>query len=345
MRPKLLGAAFVFLLSSPVSAEPSTPPPSLSGTPMTARLTWNRNSGAEECITGDELRHAVNRRWGREVIHSEGPADLTLEGNIGPRGEGAWVAHLEMRRADGSSLGSRDIETQARDCSALDDSIALAAGLMLDMSRQRIAEERSAVAQKAAIQNAKVLEGPSIQIPKETPSARAAWHAEPNLGGETLLGFLPGVTFGVRAGAAVEPPRFWRLEAAATLFAPVETTERGHGARFNAWSIDVGICPLEVRKGKLTWRGCIVQRLGVVRARGLDFARSESRDETLFSVGARAALSWRFARRLDLQLGLRGETPLARYRFVYEDAQARSRTVYQMGAVAVGADLSVGLRF
>lgn len=345
MRPKLLSAAFVCLLSIPVRAEQSTPPPSLSGAPVTARLTWNRNSGAEECVTGDELRHAVNRRWGREVIRGQGPADLTLEGSIGPRGEGTWVAHLEMRRADGSSLGSREIATEAKDCSALDDSIALAAGLMLDMSRQRIAEERIAAAQKAAVAKVKVLEGPSIEIPKETPPARASWHAEPNLGAETLLWFLPGAAFGMRAGVAVEPPRFWRVEAAATLWAPVETREGSHGARFQTWSVDLGICPVESRNRSVTLRGCIVQRLGVVRAQGIGFARSDNPEETLFAVGARAALSWRFARRFDLQLGVRGETSLARYRFVYEDAQARSRTVYQMGPVAAGADLSLGTRF
>src|SRR5262245_23247894 len=104
-----------------------------SGGPVTARLTWERTSGAEDCMTQEVLAQAVNRRWGREVLRQVGPTELALTGTIGPRSGGRWAALLEMRRADGSSLGSREIATQAKDCSALDDAVALAAGLMLDM--------------------------------------------------------------------------------------------------------------------------------------------------------------------------------------------------------------------
>lgn len=345
MGSKILGAVCLLLFPGTLHAEPI----SASGAPVTARLDWSRSAGAEECIDAPELAHAVNRRWGREVIRGEGPADLTLQGSIGPRGDGTWVAHLEMRRIDGSTLGSREIATQARDCSALDDSIALAAGLMLDMSSQQIEEERTAAAQRVALPasppNPHVLAGPSIQIPKETQPARAPWRLEPMLGGEVQLFLLPGAAVGARAGVGVDPPRFWRFEAAATLFAPMDRSDHGRGAHFTAWSVDLGICPVEAQKARLVWRGCIVQRLGLVRARGTGYGEDRSTEETLFAVGLKGALSWRFARRLELHVGLRGEVPLARYRFVYEDSRAMVRSVYEMGIVSTGVDVAVGAPF
>lgn len=308
---------------------------------VTARLEWNRAEGAERCLSAEGLREAVNQRWGRAVITDSDHADLLLVGRIGPRGRRTWTAKLEMRRENGESLGSRLIVTRAPDCSSLDESVTLAAGLMLDISKERVSDERAQVPTPAA----KVVAGPSIQVPRETPAARAPWHADVFAGGEASLWLLPEPALGFRFGVAAEPPRFWRVEAAATLWSTTEKTRNGLGARFDAWTAEFAVCPFETAASTPTIRGCILQRLGQIRAEGIGFAASARPEESLVSLGARAGADWPFTRYLALLAGIRAELPLVRYRFVYEDASRNTRAVHEMAWGTLGVDVALALRF
>src|SRR5262245_19918567 len=98
-------------------------------TPTKARLEWRRGENSDECIGGPALKEAVDRRWGRRVFVDDSSADVVVKGTVRRR-RGAWSVHLELERADGSKLGSRDIVTRSSECSSLDDSVALALGLM-----------------------------------------------------------------------------------------------------------------------------------------------------------------------------------------------------------------------
>lgn len=337
MKPGSLSAAILLAFFAQIALAEAAP----ASDHLRARLAWRKGEGGEGCLSGDALRTAVNQRWGREVIVPEGATDLVLEGRVGPLRPGVWGARLEMKRADGTSLGSRELESPALECSALDDSIALAAGLMLDVSRQRIEAEQQARPEEAA----PILQGPAIRIPKDTLAPRAPWHVEPRFGGEASVGFLPGVALGLRAGIALEPPRFWRFELGATLWAHSEATERGRGARFSAWTVDLGICPAEWRVSGVRLVGCATQRAGIVRAEGVGLPEKTRSDETLYALGARGAATWEFTSPLALELGARVEVPLVRYGFVYEDAVRNTRDVHRMAPVSGGVDLVFTARF
>src|SRR5207249_3036254 len=142
---------------------------------VTARLEWTRDPDAESCMDRESLEGAVNARWHRQVF-ADGKTDLVVEGRVGRRAQHEWVASIEMRRADGTSLGSRELATRAAHCSALDDSVALALGIMLDLSRQRVAEEREQAAASSGAQTKSAAQpaGASSASPSATPPKASA---------------------------------------------------------------------------------------------------------------------------------------------------------------------------
>src|SRR5262249_12420732 len=161
-------------------------------------------------------------------------------------------------------LGSRDLETGANDdCKALGEAVALASGLMLDVSRRLIEEERTAAAATsgegapgsatppspppAPAPLVKLPDRPPLAIP-ESPRRIGAVRVEPSLGVELAAGLLPGVAVGARAGVAIAPSRFAELALGATFFDGRDATvSGGRGAEFQAFSVDAALCPLVYR--------------------------------------------------------------------------------------------------
>lgn len=309
-----------------------------TSTPTTARLEWIRAEGAEACIDGQSLREAVDRRWGRRVFVDDATASVLVKGKVG-RARGAWWVHLKLERADGTKLGSRNLVTHAPDCSSLDDSVALALGLMLDLT------EQSATSPEPSHDGAPPPEKPPITIPKETVASRIPWHVEPMLGGEAAVGLLPGLTFGGRFAVALEPPRVWRIEMGGTLWQERDAESGPSGARLSMWTLDLAICPLSIGQDNLSAWACLAQRAGTVRARGVGFDRNASQKDTFLAAEARFGTTWTFAPPFALHAAFGLEAPLVRLAFVYRDEQGDIGSVYRMSPVAGTLGLGIGARF
>jgi hypothetical protein len=307
---------------------------------VSARLSWQRLPGAESCIDGASLEAAINRRWRRQVFVESGAAELVVEGKVG-RSADRWSASIEMRRADGTSLGSRELVTKASDCSALDDSVALALGIMLDMTKQRIVEERAlkneaaaagsngqpspvtngAAAEPPPAKNEHVVDGPTIAIPPETAAPRAPWHVEPSVGVQGALGVLPKFALGGRAGVGLIPPGLFRFELSASFFWQQDAREGLPGARFSAWSAELSAFPFVVTNDDaLRFDVGAGVRILELRAEGVGLDQTGIANETVVALGPRAALAWRFAGHFEAILGGAAEVALSRYRFVYQDS-------------------------
>jgi hypothetical protein len=306
-------------------------------TPTRARLEWKRGENSDACIDGPALKEAVDRRWGRRVFVDDATGDVIVKGMV-KRRRGAWSVHLELERADGSKLGSRDIVTRSSECSSLDDSVALALGLMLDLTERA---EAPGGAQGGSPLPAK----PPITIPEETVAPRVPWRFEPTLAGEAEVGLMPGVAFGGRLALGIEPPRVWRIEAGGTLWQERDAQIGSAGTRFSMWTLDLAICPVSMGQEPLNAWICIAQRAGTVRAEGTGFDRNAVQRETFLAAEARSGLTWAFAGPLVLHAAFGLEVPLVRLEFVFRDAEGDLRSVYRMSPIAGVLGVGIGARF
>lgn len=303
---------------------------------VNARLSWQRLPGAESCIDGASLEASINSRWRRQVFVENRAAALVVEGKVGRSAPDRWSASIEMRRADGASLGSRELVTRAPDCSALDDSVALALGIMLDMTKKRLVEERALRAEAEAAETpgagkAPVADGPAITIPPETAAPRAPWHVEPSFSAQVAVGVLPGFAFGGRAAVGVIPPNLFRFELAASLYLPHDAAQDQPAARFSAWSAELSAFPFAVLADSLRFDVGGGLRFLALRAEGAGLDLNDVASETVVTLGPRAALAWRFAGHFEAIVGAGAEVALSRYRFVYRDSRGVPVAVHQTG--------------
>ena len=104
--------------------------------PVLAELEWRTPSGSN-CIAAEELSAAVEARLGRTLFAAKGRADVHVTGSI-TEADGKWLVRMTLTSAQGEPMGERELESESRDCSALDDSLALVLAVMLDIPKTRI---------------------------------------------------------------------------------------------------------------------------------------------------------------------------------------------------------------
>ena len=87
---------------------------------LRARLELDSAEETSSCMTKRELERAVERRLRREVFRE--PAELDVKVRF-TRVEKSWKAELVLSDVQGRELGRRALDTEAKDCSALDASL------------------------------------------------------------------------------------------------------------------------------------------------------------------------------------------------------------------------------
>src|SRR5688572_13338077 len=99
---------------------------------LVATLKLEKGAGTEQCIDAPELSSAVEARLGRRVFGVRTPADLDVRLRLERPGSNQWRGDLLLLDDAGNELGRREIVTKAKDCSALDASLALVVALLVD---------------------------------------------------------------------------------------------------------------------------------------------------------------------------------------------------------------------
>lgn len=98
--------------------------------PSTFRLSWVRGDGAESCPAARDLTLAVEARLGRDPFAES--AREAIEASVTRSGATHWQVQVRVRDAEGKAIGTRDLDTEASDCRAIADAIALAVALAID---------------------------------------------------------------------------------------------------------------------------------------------------------------------------------------------------------------------
>jgi hypothetical protein len=329
----------------PFPPPPSTPP-SVAATDaaaVPARLEWNLEAGGATCLDGPSLARAVEQRWKRRVFEPTRVPEIVVRGRIGPAPDAGWSARIELFDANGAALGSRELTTRAVECSALDDSVALAVGLMLDVTRHRVAEERAQHAVSAPDRSS--LDGEAIDIPEGTAPARERLHFEPSASFEAAFGVLPELAPGFRPALALDFARWFRLEVAANFYASETAASALKGTTVSLWTVELRQCPLFESARRIGWAVCLVEQAGPLRARGFGFDTDANPREVFAAAGVSGELRFRLAGPLELLAGASVELPFVRYRFVYSTAAEGTLAVYRGAPIGGRAWLGVGARF
>jgi hypothetical protein len=312
-----------------------------AGDRVTVRLEWKQAAGASSCIDAEALSRAVTRRFQRQGFTDAPDADIVVKGTVKGERDRSWTAVIELERANGESLGTRTLTTTAPDCSALDDAVVLATGLMIDVSRRRVDDERTGTTTPPLGKPAA-----PITIPRDTAAPRAPWHVEPAFGIEAALGLIPAIGLAGRAGVAIEPPHSFRLELAADYWLPRDDRDNaGRGARWELFTAELGVCPFVYRQGGFSSNACAFQRFGEVRVAGFGFDQARSSFEPIWTAGARVGGAQTVLGPLAVRFGVGLEVPILRYRFVYSDEDAATRVLRRMSAIVGSAELGLSLRW
>jgi hypothetical protein len=306
-----------------------------------ARLEVVRGPGAESCLDAPALQKSVERRLGRKVFDPVAPAELTLL--VEWKVEGRWSARVELSDAQGA-LGSREISTEARHCSAVDDSLALVVALLVDTPPERPepAPAPAISAEKSATPAARPAPVPTpIVLPESTLGPREPFAFDVRACALGAVALVPGIAPGVEIALGVRPPRGPWIRATVDFYAPRsrELDEDG-GVRVSVRRAGLELCPLALGAGVVKLEACGALRTGqlVAEGYGFDANRESSKLFHGFALGGQALAP---LGPLNALFGLSAEIPFTRDRFTARLDGVQEQTLYRAAPIAATARLGI----
>jgi hypothetical protein len=317
--------------------------------PVKTELELDRTAEAGACIDAPRLMRNVERRLRRKVFVSDSEAELKIKVGF-ERAGNQWTARVQVSDALGA-LGRRDITTEARHCSAIDDSLALVVALLVDTPPVRPEPVAVIAAREVPPQASKPAprdEAPpiftAIELPKETLAPREPFQFDVRGCGTLGLGLLSGLAPGIELGVGVKPPTGPWIRLFGELFFAREhgVSNQGAGARLSTSRIGLEICGLSTRIGAFGAEVCVAQKLGRIHALGFGFDQNldSARLYYALALGGNAVAS--LTRSLGVFVGLHGEIPFTRDRFIARLEELGEVSVFRASPVAAVARL--GLR-
>ncbi len=343
-------AAIVCILTASRGAIAEPAAENAGAAARTSSLSWVRLRGAESCIATQALAQAVEKRLGRPVFVSASEADLSVEGRV-ERAGGGWVAAIEVRDPSGNRVGSRELKSPARDCSAIDEQLTFVLSVLIEphIPPSPPREEPAPLPTVLPIappprEVDRVVVRVPVKVPAGDPPVRFAGHAGATLGG----GFLPRAGGGVSLIALVEPRSFWGiLVGGSYLFEQEVAAEQGARARASAAFGTAALCPLGAtgEGDRLGARLCAGVHVGSLRSRGDGFSVSLGDEVFVAYASLLGQLGYRITGPLMVATGASLSTPIARGELRYRNADGEARTLFRASPVALAAHLGLGVRF
>lgn len=315
--------------------------------PRTSSLSWIRLSGAEDCVSTQDLARDVEARLHRSVFVSPAQADVSVEGHIEPKASGrGWNATIALRDAKGTMLGTRELQRdEPSSCGELREPLALIVAVMIDPNA---ALGDDGQPHEAALPKPVVIakqNQPAEVIPSRPSPAPAQWKFD---GGASLiagLGLLPNAGLGVYGGGLLEPPHFIPLQGFGAVWLDNSAATEGLGrATFSLMFLGGGLCPLTWRTSRVSAYGCANGHLGLIKSHGEGFDVPASDERKPYLAGAlEGRVSIRLFGPIALRAAVSVAAPLVRDTFEYRRADGTSAKLFQMAPVVGTADFGFGV--
>jgi hypothetical protein len=309
---------------------------------ISARLSWQRSAGAEDCMTEQALRRAVAMRLRRDPFVETG-GDVLLDGRIAAEAESGWIAELELHAPSGEPIGTRTLRTDAAHCSALDESLPLVVALMLDVPRDALRRAKSSDEPPVAEPERAAPKATPISLPRQTHAPREPWGFRLAALATGSVGLVPGLGLGAGLSVGIEPPAFWLTELDVVGWLPAEAESPDGGARCRLATVGLYLCPLSFESPPLRLDLCAGQRIGRMGAQGFGFDRNLEQVRLSYALGARARGWLTIAGPLLVGLGAGAEVPLARDEFFYSAANHERNQLFRMSPVVGAAEALLGV--
>jgi len=338
MREALPGVSLAIVLAATL-AEASAPERAF------ARLEFHSTEATASCIEKRELEVAVERRLRRKVFSE--PAGLVFDVRLA-RSEQGWTAELVLFDAQRRELGRRALDTKARDCSALDASLALVVALLVDSPPEPPPPVETAPAPTSAAPPAPPTPPTPptrIELPKDTHAPREPWHYVPTVSFSAAFDRLPGIAFGPRAGVTFLPPSFPEFRLSAGVLLPREETTESDEVGGTFWLLDVAfeLCPLVHRSSSFRLSGCVGQSVGRLSVKGFGFDENQEEPGLDLVITAGVSSFFTLARPFGVVLGLGAGLPLSRNTYSATTAEGERVKVWQRGYVVGSGEVGIGL--
>lgn len=305
-------------------------PPALPAVPA-ARLylDYQRGPGAQTCASAEQLALAVEARLGRRVFVPAAQAQLHAELRAQRVGRGYRIT-LQLFDRDRRPLGRRQLSTQARHCSALDEALALVVSLAADVT---LPEPSAEPARPVPLDT-------PLDIPATAPAPRQPWQVRLSAGVTLLGGFLPGAALAAALEVELAPAQFWPFWLRVSRFLE-ERVGVATGAELTAHGLELGVCPWTPRGERFEARLCAQQLLGLLHAQG--FGSDDDRQETRisFGLGVEQTLGYRSGNWFVSVSGSLLVTPVRRRYYYLDEDQI---TLHEQGWIWAGGRLALGLQ-
>ncbi|MCA9596818.1 MAG: hypothetical protein KC776_26060 [Myxococcales bacterium] len=307
----------------------------------TSSLSWVRLPGAESCIATQALARSVEQRLGRKVFVSAAEADVSVEGYLS-HDDGTWRAVLTIRDGDGKVLGTRTLESQEGECSALDDGVVFVVSVLIDPETTSApAEPETRKPPPAPAPKPRVIVRRE-RVVVSKPAPREPWHVELGVAATGALGLLPQPAAGVGFSALLDPPRFWDIQISGAYWLSVtETAERGAKAKLSLYQGSVALCPISSKSRTLAYRACAGVVGGALHSQGQGFDSDLGDDAPSLYAALPNRLTVRLVGPLALTAEITPMAPLVRTKVTYREPLGSERTLFAPPVLAVAG--AVGL--
>ncbi len=316
----------------------------------TAQLELARAEGANTCLAGPQLVKSVQARLGRSVF-VQSDAVLRLRVALEPAERG-WVARLTLSDSLGV-LGTRELSSKARHCSALDESLALVVALLVDTPPERDLSEPATTETASLTSTTKrssVLAAPArpptpLQIPADTFAPREPWSFDAGLSVSAAVGLVPGLGLGMEAGMGLRAPEGpWLRLVGDWWFAREARIDATRGARVSLRRAGLDVCGFELHAGAAHVSACVGQRAGLLSVEAFGFQQNTASHRLALSLSAGVDSMIPIGRYFGLVCAIRAELPLVRDRFTGQTATGDPSLVFQGAPLAVFARAGVQVR-
>ena len=309
----------------------------VQATPVRASLKVEP-SASPGCPDQADLAEAVSVRLGRNpFVATNSDMDISVRYQKAE----SWQALVHLSTASGHSLGVREISTDAANCAALRDPIALVVALLVDVSVDELPPEPEPVAGKPARPKKR-----SLRIPAPTPkdpSLRVLWAVSAS----ASAGLLPNLAVGAQAGVWIAPSdsiavglglQFWPSQRD-------ELAGRPAGVDIRADALAAELCGPRLDLNSLWLRPCLVQRFSRLSASAFGFDSNRESGRLALSTGLGGHMFVPLLGSFGAFSSVSADVHWLRDRFVYARSDGTRGELHRPAPIAGFLQVGLGLSF